>query len=588
MRIEQSTIVRAPAHAVWDRLGDPTQWPRDLGGRLRCRPLTAGSPPRSGARYWLHLEVGAAPVGSLIELLEYEPPTTMSWTTIRGFEQRGHWLLRDRGDGSTEVRLSIGYQAAGGLAALVTDEISALLVRRYVREALVAFARRLDQDEDGRATPDAAAALGAGARALADAVHASSVLARAHVLRPTMPDRQVRALAAIARWGTTVVGRYAAAAALHPEATAVIDEHGSLTFAQLQERSDRLATALSRRGVRAGERLALACRNRRATVEALLAAAKLGVETVLLEPEDAALLGEQIETEQPPTVICDAELSRPLAGALRGRRCFVACEDPSGKAGRRTTLEQLLAEEHAAEALSPYGEGRARTPGGTSCTWPGMRTLLAVLERIPLHARERVLLGAPLASAWGWAHVGLAALLASPLVLQRGLDPEATLATIERERVSHWVTVPNVLAGVLGLPSGVRARYDTGPLRTVTVGGGPLPVALATRFMDDYGEFLYRVHGTAQLPWIAIATPSDLRRAPDSVGRPLRDTTVQILDEHDVPVFADGTGRIAIGSPLVAKPSAHGALELVDGLIVTSELGHLDDHGRLYVDRPGE
>jgi hypothetical protein len=69
MLIAESTIVRAPPEAVWERIGDPIHWPRDLG-RMHCSHV-AGSPDGgSGARYWLHLEVGAAEVGSLIEILE--------------------------------------------------------------------------------------------------------------------------------------------------------------------------------------------------------------------------------------------------------------------------------------------------------------------------------------------------------------------------------------------------------------------------------------------------------------------------------------------------------------------------------------
>jgi fatty-acyl-CoA synthase len=590
MRIEESITVRAPLEAVWERISDPTQWPRDLG-RMHCSHLPDSPDRGSGARYWLHLEVGAAEVGSLIEVLEYEPKSSLSWATIRGLEQRGHWRLRDHGDGSTEVTLSVSYQAAGGLAALLTDEISSLWVRRYLRDSLSTLARRLDTGASDEPAGGAAGLLDRGAHLLGDGLHAARALTRARLVRPARPDRYVRALAALARWGESSAGGYAAAAALYPGDPAIIDELGTLTFAHVEERTSRLASALSDHGVGMGEKVAVVCRNHRGLVETLVALSKLGADTLLLNTGLAKpQLTEIIKRERPRAVVYDAEFAEQLAAGLRRRKGFIAWAEPTD-AHRHSTIEELIAEGDSTAPLPPRHEGRTTiltspatgTPRGTSRGSTPISAALGILESIPLRARERVLVATPLSHQSGFAHFSFAALLASTLMLQRHFDAEATLAAIERERISCCAMAPAMLKHILELPPDVRHSYDTSSLRTVLASGSVLPGALASSFMDEYGDVLYSLYGTSEVGWVTIAAPADLRRAPGTTGRPPRHTAVSVLDEDGVPVRAGRTGRIFVANEMLAH-RAGDATEAFDGLLAIGEKGHLDDHGRLFLD----
>ncbi|HYB23469.1 MAG TPA: AMP-binding protein [Solirubrobacteraceae bacterium] len=588
MRIVERVLVAAPAQAVWERISDPTRWPANLG-RMHCRHVEGSAPSGPGARYWLHLEVGAAEVGSLIEVLEHEAGAGLSWTTIRGFEQRGHWRLRERDADSSEVTLSVAYQASGGLAALVTDELSAIFVRRYVHDALTSLAQQLAGGQADTRAAGPGALLDAGARVIGEGARTTSALARAGLLRPARPDRHARSLTALARRGPTLPGRYAAAAALYPREPALIDETAAVTFATLQDRTDRLASALAGHGVHAGERIAVVCRNHRLLIEALLAGCKLGAETLALDTDLAsASLGELITRERPRAVIYDAELAPRLGGCLRGRKAFIAAPE-LGARPRHAALEQLIAEADIDARPAPRGDGRiatlsaAGTPPRAGGSWPSPTALPCILERIPMRVRERVLLAAPLSGCWGVMQLSLASLLASTLVLQRRVDAEATLAGIERERIAHCVTVPRLLEDILALAPEVRRGYDTSSLQRVTV-SGTLAGELATRFMDEYGDILYSAYETPQLALVAIACPTDLRRAPGTAGRPLRHMIVRVLDEHGAPVRAGESGRIYVANDIPWGGADSHAGRRPEGFLATGDVGHLDDHGRLFVE----
>jgi fatty-acyl-CoA synthase len=210
---------------------------------------------------------------------------------------------------------------------------------------------------------------------------------------------------------------------------------------------------------------------------------------------------------------------------------------------------------------------------------------VSILSAIPQRARERLLIAPPLFHQWGFAEFSLAWLLANTLVLRRRFDPKATLETIERERIACCPMVPVMCQRILELPEDERRRHDIGSLRTVPLSGSALSPELAAGFMDEFGDVLYNLYGSTEVAWVAIAGPEDLRRAPGTVGRPPRGTTVRILDENDAPVRPGETGRIFVGNEMLFEGyTGGGSKDVVDGLMATGDLGHLDDHGRLFVD----
>src|SRR5262245_32803173 len=133
--------------------------------------------------------------------------------------------------------------------------------------------------------------LASAANLVGDGLHAASVLGRARLVRPLRPDRPPRALAALQRWGFTPAGGYAAAAALYPDAEAVLDEGGALTFAEIEARANRLANALADAGILEGDGVGVMVRNHRGFVDALVALSKLGADAMLL---NTAFAGPQL------------------------------------------------------------------------------------------------------------------------------------------------------------------------------------------------------------------------------------------------------------------------------------------------------
>src|ERR1700730_9182082 len=229
--------------------------------------------------------------------------------------------------------------------------------------------------------------------------------------------------------------------------------------------------------------------------------------------------------------------------------------------------------------------GTTGSPKGAARSQPkNLDPAVSMLSRIPLRAREKTLVSAPLFHSWGFAHFSLGLVLATTYVLQRRFDPEMALAAITRHRPTAMAVVPVMLQRMQQLPDKVRRKHDTSSLRVVAVSGSALPGELANAFMDQYGDVLYNLYGSTEVAWATIATPDDLRAAPGTAGRPPRGTVIRLFDERNNEVPPGQTGRIFVSNEFLFEGYTDGGSKAsIEGLVATGDVGQLDKAGRLFV-----
>jgi len=143
------TEIDAPREAVWDYLVDPSQRFDFVVGLTRWEPEGPGH-VGLGARYLMGMRIGSVELGSLIEIVEFDPPVDLAWSGITGVDQRGRWRLRRRRGGGTRVELRLTYHAPSGPLALVADLVASLLVRRNLKRSLAELKIRLEASSHGR------------------------------------------------------------------------------------------------------------------------------------------------------------------------------------------------------------------------------------------------------------------------------------------------------------------------------------------------------------------------------------------------------------------------------------------------------
>jgi fatty-acyl-CoA synthase len=391
----------------------------------------------------------------------------------------------------------------------------------------------------------------------------------------------------------TMVTGFAASAARRPNAVGLVDDLGSLTFGEIHNRTNAIAQGLAAAGVRARQGVGILCRNHRGFVEATLGTMKIGADALFLNTGFAGpQLGEVLDREGTDVIIYDQEFADLVEKHAGKRRRILAWHEGSPA---EPTLESLVKTHSFADPTPPEKPARATIlTSGTTGTPKGARrekqsagidALIGILELLPLRVEATTVIAAPTFHAWGLAHLLMGATLSSTLVMRRKFDPEGTLAAIQESSAHNLAVVPVMMQRILGLPSAIIKKYDTSSLRVVAASGSALHGDLALRWMDTFGDNLHNFYGSTEVAQASIATPKDLREAPGTAGRPPKGTIVRILDSEGKPVPVGVTGRIFVGNAgQFDGYTGGGGKEVIDGLMSIGDVGHFDEHGRLYVE----
>jgi uncharacterized membrane protein len=147
MRASARTSIAAPVESVWAAVSDPERMLSFMSGVTRWE-VQSDEPTGLGARYRMLMRVGSAEIGGLIEIVEWEPPCELAWTSITGIDQRGRWRLRAAPGARTSAEIRLAYGVAGsGLGGWVAERIAAPVVTSHLRSSCRQLARLIDHEQ---------------------------------------------------------------------------------------------------------------------------------------------------------------------------------------------------------------------------------------------------------------------------------------------------------------------------------------------------------------------------------------------------------------------------------------------------------
>jgi acyl-CoA synthetase (AMP-forming)/AMP-acid ligase II len=425
-----------------------------------------------------------------------------------------------------------------------------------------------------------------------DSIFEAKVLREAGIVGLMRPDIAAKVGITFLRWGASPATGVATAAFEYPHETMIIDERGSLSFERVHRRSNALAHAFAGMGIGPGDGIGIMCRNHRGFIETTLAAAKLGASALYLNTMFAGpQLVEVTKREKPKALVYDEEFAGLLDGVDESVARVVAWTDGEQEG---LTLDSLIAANHDGDLKPPPDKprfviltsGTTGTPKGAQRSSPdGLMAMASLIERIPFRARETMMIAAPLFHSWGFFHFVMSLPTASTMVLRRKFDEEETLRAIQDHRAQVLGVVPVMLQRILRLPPQTLEAYDLSSLRITSASGSALPGELAIEWMDRFGDTIYNLYGSTEVAYATVATPEDLRAAPGTAGRPPRGTIVRLFDEAGQEVPRGEVGRIFVGNEMSFEGyTGGGGKEVIDGLLSSGDVGHIDAEGRLFID----
>lgn len=400
-------------------------------------------------------------------------------------------------------------------------------------------------------------------------------------------------------WFTVLAGLDRAARRVPGKAAVIVGEQ-ERTYAELQERSNRLAASLRAAGIGKGARVAILTGNRIEFAEVYFGVLRAGATLVVL---NARLTGAELSVLIRKAGASWLFFAHELQAA-------VDALDPAVREGltRVTigglamadmrTLDMLLqgpasgdpdvCVEEADEACILFTSGTTGVPKGVVLTHRNVfYQAINHLVEWDVRSDDVEVYPAPLYHGGGLATLPRTVLAGSTLVLMPSFDAGAFLALVARWQATRAVLVPTMCSRILELPPAALAQAAS--LRLAVTGGGIMPFELKQRMIekfpglgvsDSYGQ-------TESTGSIACLKAGDALRKPASVGRAFFLNEIRLVDEVDADVATGQVGEIVVTGPTVMK-GYHGEAEataetLRSGWLHTGDLGRQDEEGFLYI-----
>ncbi|WP_161925570.1 acyl-CoA synthetase [Gordonia crocea] len=426
---------------------------------------------------------------------------------------------------------------------------------------------------------------------ISDTIGAIKVLQNSGAINLKQPRKAAEAakLAKLVGPVATVVGHVASE---YPGQPAVVDEAGTLTYAELDARANAVANQLHADGLRQGDVVGVIARDHRGLLTMIAATGRAGIRLAMMNTGfGKPQFNEVAEREGIKAMFYDEEFSDLVADFPADKRTLTWVDTKAPKGIR--VLEDIAATGNTAKPPVPseFAGFVILTSGTTGLPKGAQRAKLSpfasalILDRIPLPQRKAAVIVSPIFHSTGWAMWGVSTALGNTAVLMRRFDPEKTLQAIAEHKAEVLVAVPTMLYRILALGDEVIAKYDTSSLKTVVVAGSALPPALCERWQDTFGDTLYNLYGSTEVAVAAVAQPKDLRLAPGSIGKPPISSYLRLYDDNDKQVTARNVpGRLFVrnGAPFEGYTDGR-SKQVIDGYMSTGDMALRDEHGLWHI-----
>ncbi len=395
----------------------------------------------------------------------------------------------------------------------------------------------------------------------------------------------------------------------YPDKLAIAHGAKRLNYAQFNARSNRMANALYKLGLKQGDNVALLQYNYPEMLESMFACFKAGCGAVpinwRLHPKEFAFIMDHSEAK---AAVLSPEFNEAIL-EVRDRIPNVRSLITLGHAeGELLDYEALLSREskdfedtvvHPDDlAWLFYTSGTTGLPKGAMLTH---RNLLAMTMNFyadicPGFGPDDVILhAAPLSHGSGCYALPNVGKGAANIILEsKSFDPELIFKTIQEYRVTNMFAAPTMIKLMVDSPA--VDQYDHSSLKSLNYGGAPMLVEDLKQAMSKLGPCLVQLFGQAESPMtitylphqdhVQEGSPEQMKRL-SSAGMPRTDVEVKIFDSDENELPPGETGEIVTRSDLVMKgywrnPEAT-ADTIKNGWLHTGDMGYLDDGGYLFI-----
>ncbi len=385
------------------------------------------------------------------------------------------------------------------------------------------------------------------------------------------------------------------AAACWPDRIALLTSEQTITYSELKDQSQRLASYFQSLGVKRGERVAILLPNSIFTVAAIMATSRLGAIYVIINWRTRPYHLRHIVEDAQPRVILTQQARLDELQEFQAECSIQTVENDWARAMAMPAYNDQP--EHITQDLASliYTSGSTGKPKAVMSTHRNIRfATWAIQQRLHMQLSDIVGLFLPLAHDYGLYQIFLTFQVGATLALDADLELSTgplLLHKLYTWQVTGLPLVPNLAEALLRLCR--RATAKLPPLRYITNTGMHLPHSYIHDLQSIFpAAHIYLMFGQTECKRISILDPSDLPRKIHSVGRPLPDTECFIVDHNGQILPPNTIGELVVRGPHVMQ-GYWNAPELTakryrqfgiaqDRVLFTGDLCMIDEEGFLF------
>ncbi|MEM8766340.1 MAG: long-chain-fatty-acid--CoA ligase [Pseudomonadota bacterium] len=385
---------------------------------------------------------------------------------------------------------------------------------------------------------------------------------------------------------------------LSPEREAYVDSHSGLrlTYAELNERCNRMANAFRGAGIQKGERVGLLLMNSAEFMESYFALAKVGAVVV---PLNWRLVADELEfilkDSQTERLIFDTDFVDTVADLeSRGDKTDVKQWLQVGEPAHFAESYEAFRDGASAAEPAPgaadgdmlyimYTSGTTGLPKGVVHTHDtAIWAILTIAATTDYHDGDIYLGALPMFHVGALTPLAVNVYAGATSVVMRAFDPTLAWELIEREKITTGLAVPAMLNFMVQVGD-YQSRFDFSSLRWIMTGAAPVPVAL-TELYHSLGVGLLQVYGlTESCGPACVMDSANAMRFPDSTGKAFFFTEVKIVGEDGKDCAPGEAGEVWVRGKHIMieywnRPDAT-AETLVDGWLRTGDVATMNEEG---------
>jgi long-chain acyl-CoA synthetase len=374
----------------------------------------------------------------------------------------------------------------------------------------------------------------------------------------------------------------------------------AVSYAELDDRSARLARVLSSRGIGPGGRIAVLMENNRPFLEILWAAQRSGLYYTVVNSHLRAAEVQYVLDDCGASALITSETMRDVVSRLDLSRVSIRiCA--AGEVSVFERYNALLGANPAGPAPQfegremLYSSGTTGRPKGVRKALPGkpfgdpstvpVQIAQTMRQRYQMSADTVYLSTAPLYHSAPLVSSMSVHRLGGTVILMEKFDPRRCLELIQRHRVTHAQFVPTMFVRLLRLAEEERVRYDTSSLQLVVHGAAPCPVLVKQQMLDWWGPIIYEFYAGTEDIGGTFITPQEWLAHPGSVGRPLTECHVVGEDGEELPPGQPGVLYFAGGRPFEYHNDTAKTASIMNdkGWRTLGDIGYRDEDGYVYL-----